>query len=108
MSSSVVKRLFHQFFLIVNLSHRCDGKTAQMRLNQKRLRLTIRNTTDSKIAGQFLHIPLELCPKRRIFNIVDRTVKSFLFAVHSHAAPTGSQMGMIINTEKQVKYTALF
>jgi hypothetical protein len=53
-----------------------------------------------------MYILIELGPERCILNIVDGTVKS-VFAVYRHSSPSGSQMGMIVNSEKQIKYAVL-
>ena len=50
---------FQKFILIVDLSNRCDRKASEMRLDEQRLRLIIRNTSDPEISLQFLHIFLK-------------------------------------------------
>ncbi len=92
----VVVKLPDQPVIIIHLAHGGDGKTPQMRLENDRLRLEIRDTGDPVISGHFFHIMLEFGPERRILDVVDRTVEAF-GAVGGHAAPAGAEMRMVIH-----------
>ena len=67
--------------------------------DHQRLGLVIRNTANSQITVHFHGFLFKLGAERRIFDIMDRPVKTFL-SIHRHTAPAGSQMRMIVRTEK--------
>ena len=92
-----------QLLLIIDLPYRNNGKASVVRLDQERLRLIVRDTADPKIAFHLLHIPLKLCPERRILYIMDRAAE-FTVAVCGHSASSRPQMGMVIHPVKKLQY----
>ena len=50
MCMTIFIKILDQLIGIVDLTYRCNSKTSQMRLDQKRLRVIVRNTSDSKIS----------------------------------------------------------
>ena len=70
------------------------------------LRFIIGNAADSHIPLHFIYIFIKFRTERRIFNIMDGTVKSFL-PINRHPSPPRSQVGMIIRSKKQVKDTVV-
>ena len=70
-----------------------------MRLYKKRLRLVIRNTSDSKIAFHLIYIPVKFCTKRSIFYIMDRTAELSV-SIRSHSASSRSEVRMIVHAVK--------
>ncbi len=95
-----------QLVHIVDLAYGCDRISSMVGTNQQRLRFIIRNTADSHSSGHLLDVFIKFGPKRRIFNIVDCTVKT-AFPIHDHAASLRPKMRMVINSEKQIKYAVL-
>ena len=67
----------------------------------------IGNAADTQIALHVMDVIIELGTERRILNIVDGPVKAIL-PVHRQAGPAGSQMGMVICAEKQIKHAIFF
>ena len=102
---SIAEAFLHQCFYIIDLANCGDGKISQMGAHQKRLGLVVRNTADSQIAFHLCHILVKLGTKRRILNIMDHAVKSARFSIYCHSTSSCSQMGVIINSKKQIHYT---
>ena len=71
---------------------------------KQRLWLIIRNTANPKITLHLIYIFVKLGPERSILNIVNGSLKTGLFIIYGHTCPSGSQMGMIVRTEKQIKH----
>ena len=71
-----VKQPDPQLVIIIHFANRCDRKASQLRLDQQRLRLKIGDTANPQIALHLSDIMVKFRSKRRILNIVDRTVKS--------------------------------
>ena len=107
MSRTVLIDLADQFLEIVDLSHRRDGKAAEVGLDQQRLRFIIRNAGNTQIALHAACVPLELGAERRVFDIVDRTVKS-TGAVYRHAAAACAEVRVVVHAIKQIEYTVVF
>ena len=78
-----------------------------MGTHHQRLGLKIRNAADADISLHLIEILVKFCPKRSIFNIMYRPVEALFFAIDHHACSPGSQMGMVIRSEIQVKDTIL-
>ena len=97
----------NDFLCIVDLANGNDGVASQMRVDQKWLRLIIRNRADSGITGKLFYIPFELCPERRIFYIMNTSLKS-VFSIDGHSATACSKVRMIICTKKQIHHTVMF
>ena len=100
------KDFLNKLISVVYLSHGCNSIGAMMRTNQQGLGFIIGNAPDSVFSLHLLHIFIELGTKRCIFYIVDGSVKA-LVSIHCHSAASGSQMRMIIDSEKQIKHTIL-
>ena len=66
------------------------------------------NTADSEIAVHLIDILVKLCPEGRIFYIMNGSVVPVLPAVNCHPGTPCTEMGMIICSEKQIKYTIFF
>ena len=75
-----------------------------MRLDQKGLRLKIRDTADPQISLHLSHVPVKFGPERRILDVVDSPVKP-VRSVGRHSASSGSQVRMVIDSVKQFQYT---
>ena len=71
------------------------------------LGLKIGNAANTKVAPHVMNVIVKLGTERRVFNIMDGPVEP-LFPVHCQTGPTGSQMGMVIRAEKQIKYAIFF
>ncbi len=97
-----------QFLRIVDPSHRGNGIGTVMGTDHQGLGFKVRNTADPHTALHFIHVFVKFCPERGILNIVDCPVKSPVSVIDYHAGPSGSQMGMVVCPEIQVKYTILF
>ena len=99
-------QLLQKFIVIIDLSHKSEGKAADPGTEQKGLRLIIRNTSDSHISLHGPHISVKFCTERRVLNVVDGTVKS-MFSVNSHTSAACSQMRMVIHSVKKLQYTVI-
>jgi hypothetical protein len=71
------------------------------------LRLKIGDAADTQVAFHVMDVVIELSTERRVLNIVDGPVEP-VFPVHRQSGPAGSQMGMVIRAEKQIKYAIFF
>ena len=85
-------RLLDQFIDIVDLSHRRDGKAAQMGTGQQRLGFIIGNTADPAVALEFGYIMFKFGSEGRVFDIVNRTVKALYRIIYGHSASSGPKM----------------
>ena len=94
--------MIDQLCFIVDLANGNDGVASKMRVDQKRLRLIVRNRTDSGIPGKFFYIPFKFCPERGILYIMNTSLKS-VFSIDRHAAAACPQVRMIVCAEKQVE-----
>ena len=65
-----------QLFFIVDPAHRCNRIGSKMRTHNQGLRLHIADAANSHIARHFVYIAFKLCPKRRVFDVVDGTRKA--------------------------------
>ena len=104
---SVVEQLLQQFRLIADLSNGGDGKGSVVGTHRQRLRFIIRNGSHAHVALHARYIGIEFRSKRSIFNIMNCPIKSIL-SVHYQSATSGSQMRVIIRSEKQIKHTIFF
>ena len=102
-----VEKLFHQFLRVVDFAYGSQCVGSVMGTDNQWLGFIIGNTTDAVISFHGLDILVKLCTERCIFYVVYGTVKTIL-AVHSHSASSGTQMRMIIYSEKQIKYAVFF
>ena len=75
-----------------------------MGIDEQRLCLIVRDAADAQIALKLFDIMFEFRPERRILNVVDCAVES-VFPMHRHPGAAGPQMGMIVNSEKQIQHT---
>ena len=107
MNVSVFEGMIDQLCFIVDLANGNDGVASQMRVDQKWLRLIIRNRADSGITGKLFYIPFELCPERGIFYIMNTPLKS-VFSIDGHSATACSKVRMIVCTKKQIHHTVVF
>ena len=67
----------------------------------------IGDAADAQIALHVMDIVIELGTERRILNIVNGPVET-VFPIHRQTGAPGSQVGMIVRAEKQIKYAILF
>ena len=107
MNVAVFEGVVDQLFFIVNLADSNDGVAPKMGVDQKRLRLIVRNITDSGIPGKFFYIPFKFCPERGILYIMNTSLKS-VFSIDRHAAAACPQVRMIVCAEKQIHHTVVF
>ena len=59
------------------------------------------------MAAHRLKITFEFGTERGVLDIVDGTVKTFLFTEKTETATSRAEMGMIVHTEEQVKHTII-
>ncbi len=64
MGVSAVKNLFYQFFIVIDFSHRGNGKGAVMGPDNQRLGLIVRDTANAELPLHLLHILVEFCAER--------------------------------------------
>ena len=106
MDAVLVEDLLQDLIGIVDASHRRDRVGAVMRTDDQGLRVEVRDAPDPVMALHLIHIARELCPERRVFDIVDGTVEPF-GAVDRHACPSGPQMRVVVRPVKEVKNAVL-
>ena len=107
MGVPVLEDVLSQLCRVVDAAHRGNRIGSVVGADQQGLGLVVGNTANAHPACHFVDVFFKLGPERRIFNVVNGTVKS-LFPIHGHTCPAGSQMGVIIGSEKQIKYAILF
>ena len=78
-----------------------------MGTHHQRLGLKIGNTAEAQMSVHLIDILVELRTERCILYVVNGSVVTFFIAVDCHAGASGSQMGMINYSKKQIKYTIL-
>ena len=108
MGMSFCEQILYNSIGIIDLTNRGDGISSVMGTHHQRLGFKIRDTSDTKIAPHFIDILVKFGTKRCILDVVNGPVITFLFAVNCHSGASGSQMGMIVCSEKQIKYTVFF
>ena len=89
---------------VVDKTNGADGVTAQIGTDENGLGISVRNAADGGGAGHFFQNPLEFSPEGRIFNVVYFPLEALFRVIGSHAAPAGSQMGMIVRAEKHIQH----
>ena len=103
--------LFHdhadQSCHIINFADRRDRVSSMMRTHDQRLRFHVGDTADAQVPLHFMDIAVKFGAERRIFNVVDGPIEP-LFSINRHAASSGSQMRMIVRTEKQIEHAIFF
>ena len=67
----------------------------------------IGNAADAQVAPHVMDVIVKLGAEGRVLNVVDGPVET-LFPVHCQAGPAGSQVGMIVRAEEQIKNTIFF
>ena len=97
----------HQLIHVIDLADSGDSVCSVMGPYNQRLCFKIRNAADAQVALHVMDIIVKLGTERRVFNVVDGTVKA-VFSIHRQSGPAGSQMGMVIRAEKQIKYAIFF
>ena len=83
-------------------THGDDGEDTQMRAHQQRLRVGVGNNTHAGAAVQLGQIPFEFCPEGCAFYVMDLTGEAILRIVEGHAAPLGTQMGMVVSSKENI------
>ena len=99
----LIQDLIDQSIFIIDASDRRDCIRAMVRTDEQWLRLVVGNGSDSHAAMHLIYISLKLCSERAVLNVVYRSVETVFFIVDHHAGSSGSQMRMIVCTEKQIK-----
>ena len=107
MGMTLGEQLLRQLCRVVDLAHRGDGVCPMVGTDHQRLGLEVRDAADADVPLHLIEILVELCPKRRVLYIMYGPVESLLFTIDHHSRPPGSQMGMIVRSEEQVKDTIL-
>ena len=101
---SVGERLLDERVDVVDAPDRADGEVPEVRTHDERLRLGVGNAADAQVPFHFFDVALEFGTERRVLDVVDRALKPVL-AVDGHPAALGAEVGMVVGTEKQIKYT---
>ena len=101
---SFPEQLLYQLAGIIDLPHGCNGVCAVMRTNHQRLGLIVGDTSDTHISLHGIYIFIEFGAERGILDIVYRPVIPVLLTVYRHSGTSGSQVGMIIRSKKQIKH----
>ena len=97
----------YQLVNIVDLADGRDCIRTVMGAHDQRLGFKIRDATDAQIALHVMDVVIELGTEGRILNIMNGPVKT-VFPIHRQTGPAGSQVGMVVRAEKQIKYAILF
>jgi hypothetical protein len=74
-----------------------------MRADQQGLGVRVADAADAAGAVEFGHVLLELGPKGSVFDVVDLALESILLIVYDHASPAGTEVGVVVHAEKDVK-----
>ena len=107
LSRPVFQQVLYDFFFIINPSHRRNGVVALPAADGKGLGIPVADSSDSHIPFHFFDIHFEFAAERGVLNIVDRPVKAVLLQ-YAHSSPFGSQVRMVVGSEKQIHYAVLF
>ena len=100
----VADYLIHKLLGVVYLADGGDGVRSVVRAHKDRLRLKIRNTSDSEISLERAEFRGEFSSERCVFNVMNCLGKSVVRAVYRKSRATGSEVGMIVCSVEQVEY----
>ena len=95
--------LLYQLLGIVDNAHGGNGKQPQVGANQQGLGIGVADAADAGGTVKIVQIRLKLGAEGGIFDAVDLPLKAVLAVMNDHAAPAGTQVGVVIHTEKNVK-----
>ena len=107
MPAAEAQILINQLFRIVDDAGHADGISAQIGPDQQGLGIRVGNAADSGCTAHFLKNMLKFRPERRVADIVNLPLQSDFLIPRGHARPAGSQMAVIVNTEKNIQHTVL-
>ena len=97
----------HQLIHVIDFADGGNGIGSVVGTDDQRLGFKIGNAANTQIALHVMDVIVKLGTEGRILNIVDGPVEAIL-PVHRQAGPAGSQMGMVICAEKQIKHAIFF
>ena len=95
--------LLQQGLRVVDDADGADGVGAQVGPDQQRLGVRIGNAADGAGALHLVQNAVEFGTEGRIFNIVNFPLETQLGIVGCHAAPAGTQVGMVVRAEEYVQ-----
>ena len=76
-----------------------------MRTDQQGLRVGIGDTADTAAAVEIRQVLFKLGAEGRVFDVVDLALEAALLGIiDGHAAPAGTQVRVVVNTEENIKY----
>ena len=101
------KCFFDQLFEIVDAPDGRDGKVAEVRTHQQRLRLAVRNAPDADVSLHLVKIAFEFGAEGGIFDVMDGAVEP-AFPVDRHAPAPCAEVRMVIRSEKEIENAVLF
>ena len=79
-----------QLIRIVHHTRDADCKCAEVRAHNERLRILVTDAADRARPAHLPQVFRELRTKRRILNVVDRTLKPFLLTKNDETRPPGA------------------
>ena len=88
---------------VVDDTHRADGVQAQMGAHQQRLWVGVADAAHADVALELMQRAFKFRAEGGVFNIVDLPDEPGLRPVNHHAAPAGTQMGVVVRAEKYVQ-----
>jgi hypothetical protein len=107
MSAGLLHYIGYQLVNIIDFADSGNGISPMVRSHNQGLGLKIRDATDAQVTLHVMDIIVKLGTEGRVLNVVNGTVETVL-PVHCQTGPAGSQMGMIVRAEKQIKYAIFF
>ena len=99
----VGEKFLHNLVRIADDSHGGDGEQAQVGAHQQGLGVGVADAADTAAAVELGDILLEFRAEGSIFNIVNLPLEAAFLIIDNHAAPAGTQMGVIVHAEKDVE-----
>ena len=97
--------LLHQLFGVVDQAHGGNGEHTQMGPYQQRLGIGVGNAADTTVAGELVQIIFKFGTEGGVLDIMDLPLEALDTVIEGHAAPAGTQVRVIIRSEKYVVLT---
>ena len=95
----------NQRFSIVNHADGADGVDAQPGANEDGLGVGVGDAADGGGTGHFIENALEFGAEGGVLNVVNFPLHPHVLVPGSHAAPPGSQVGMVVSSKKNIQNT---
>ncbi|MPM52698.1 hypothetical protein SDC9_99459 [bioreactor metagenome] len=89
---------------IVDAADGRDGKGADCRADEHRLRLHVADAADAEVACKLYGVGFEFRAEGGVLNIMNGPLKAAVRVIDDHAAAAGAEMRMVIGSEKYVIY----